>query len=920
MSTRQIERPAASALPGRGAWPLRDHPTTLWLTAALVVAAVGRGLPAADWLVLHLVVLGAVTHAVMVWSTHFAQALLKMPATLDSRRQQGRRLALLLIGSTLVFVGVPADWWWLTLLGAACAAGAVVWHGVQLWRRLRAALPGRFRITIHYYLAAAACMPVGAIFGVLLARQPADPWHARLVVAHSMMMALGWLGLTVTGTLVTFWPTMLRARMDDRAEVLARQALPILIGGVLVSVSGALIGLSQLSALGLITYAGGLAWWGRALLAPARRNAPRRFTTVSAACALCWFAASVVGVALLVSATPDWAGVGARYDRVAAALAVGFALQLVLAALSHLVPSVLGGGPAALRAGLDWFERAAPFRVVVLNLGLLLWLLPLPEPTRIALAVLVGLVIASFLPLAGLSVRESVRARRSAAAAASAGAPGAPVSGAVVVAGASRSAAPPELLTIGRGPAPERPFWSSPQMAVAGSVLALVLATSLALPGYSPRPEAGAVAPTGHTTTVDVVADGMHFTPASVTVPAGDRLVITLTNRDRTTTHDLVVDGGRRTPRLATGPTGQVDVGVVSASMEGWCSVVGHRQMGMVLQVLVTGAATSPETSHGTVGGTVDGTTTGHSAQAPALPGHDATGHLGNGDLGADFTANDPELAPLTSERVRRVTLTVQEVEAEVAPGTWQRRWTYNGTSPGPTLHGRVGDVFEVTLVNRGTIGHSIDFHAGARAPDEVMRTVPPGASLTYRFTATRAGIWMYHCSTMPMSAHIGAGMAGAVVIEPSDLPTVDRSFLLVQSELFLGASTARGSASEVDADKARAAAPDGVTFNGVAYQYDSSPLTARVGERVRFWVLDAGPNGATSFHVVGAQFDAVWAEGEWRLRPGSSTGGSQTLSLGVAQGGFVETRFAEAGHYPFVSHVLADAERGAHGIVQVRP
>ncbi len=207
---------------------------------------------------------------------------------------------------------------------------------------------------------------------------------------------------------------------------------------------------------------------------------PRRFTTVSAACALCWFAASVVGVAVLVAVTPDWAGVGARYDRVAVALAVGFALQLVLAALSHLVPSVLGGGPAALRAGLDWFERAAPFRVVVLNLGLLLWLLPLPEPTRVALAVLVGLAVASFLPLAGLSVRESVRARRSAAAAAESGA-----------------AAPPELLTIGRGPAPERAFWSSTQLAVAGSVVALVVATSLALPGASAAPGQGPSPPPG---------------------------------------------------------------------------------------------------------------------------------------------------------------------------------------------------------------------------------------------------------------------------------------------------------------------------------------------------------------------------------------------------------------------------------------
>ena len=414
MSTRQLERPSAAALPGRGVWPLRDHPTTLWLTAALVVAALGRGLPAADWLVVHLVLLGAVTHAVMVWSTHFAQALLKTPPTLDGRRQQGRRLALLLLGSTLVFVGVPAGWWPVTVAGATCAAAAVVWHGIQLWRRLRAALPGRFRITIRYYLAAAAAMPVGAFFGVLLAQQPPDPWHARLLVAHSVTMALGWLGLTVTGTLVTFWPTLLRARMDPRAEAFARQALPMLVVGVVVAVAGSLAGWHLLTSLGLLTYAAALVWWARALVAPARHSVPRRFATVSAACALIWFVSTVVAVAVLVLVMPDWTAVGSHYDLVAAALAVGFALQLVLAALSHLVPSVLGGGPAALRAALGWFERGAPFRVVALNLGLALWLLPLPSPARAALGALVALAVASFLPLTGLSVRESIRARRAA--------------------------------------------------------------------------------------------------------------------------------------------------------------------------------------------------------------------------------------------------------------------------------------------------------------------------------------------------------------------------------------------------------------------------------------------------------------------------------------------------------------------------
>ena len=887
-TTATPQRPPVGALPGRGAWALRDHPTTLWLTAALVVAAFGRALPAADWLVVHLGRLGAVTHAVMVWSTHFAQALLKTPPTVDGRREQGRRLAMLLLGSFLVLVGVPTGWWWVTLAGAVTAAAAVAWHGAQLWRRLRVALPGRFRVTIRYYLVAAACMPVGATFGVLLARHPADPWHTRLLVAHSMTMALGWLGLTVAGTLVTLWPTMLRARMDDRAESLSRQALPVLVLAVLTAAAGALLGSPALTSTALLAYAAGLGWLARALLAPARRNPPRRFATVSASCALAWFVASVVGVAVLVARATDWPQVGDGYDRVAAAVAVGFALQLVLAALSHLVPSVLGGGPTAVRAGLGWFERAAPTRVAALNLGLVLWLLPLPAATRVAAAVLVGVSVAAFLPLTVLAVLASVRSRRTADTAAD-----------------TTAATAAAQAGVSRAPLGERPFWSSTQLPAAVSLVALVVAASLGLGGTARGAGTGdTVTPTGHTTTVDVAADGMAFSPSAVTVPRGDRLVIRLTNRDRTTTHDLVLASGHRTPRLAPGASATLDAGVVSGPLEGWCSVVGHRQMGMLLQVIVSG-----DVSPADAAGPHDHAATANPTSGPAT-----------GALSPGHTAYDPALPPLTSERLHRVTITVGEAEQEVAPGRWQRRWTFNGSSPGPTLHGRVGDVFEVTLVNHASIGHSVDFHAGSRAPDDVMRTVPPGGSLVYRFTASRAGIWMYHCSTMPMSAHIAAGLVGAVVIEPPGLPAVDRSYVLVQSELYLGADTSRGSAAEVDAAKAQADAPDLLAFNGVANQYDTSPLDARVGERVRLWVLDAGPNRSTSLHVVGAQFDTAYAEGAWLLRPGTARGGSQSLSLGPGQGGFVETVFDEAGHYPFVSHVMADAERGAQGVVLVSP
>ncbi|MFZ5872254.1 MAG: multicopper oxidase domain-containing protein, partial [Actinomycetota bacterium] len=263
-------------------------------------------------------------------------------------------------------------------------------------------------------------------------------------------------------------------------------------------------------------------------------------------------------------------------------------------------------------------------------------------------------------------------------------------------------------------------------------------------------------------------------------------------------------------------------------------------------------------------------------------------------------------LAPAPPGRVHEVTLTVTETRREVAPGVVQTLWTYNGTAPGPTLRGRVGDVFEITLANDGSIGHSIDFHAGALAPDRPTRTIQPGETLTYRFTATRSGVWLYHCSTMPMSLHIANGMFGAVVIDPPDLAPADREYLLVQSELYSGA------------DALAAERPDHVVFNGSPDQYAREPLPARVGERVRIWVLAAGPQRGSAFHVVGGQFDTVWTEGAYTLTPG--TGGAQVLPLVPAQGGFVELALPEPGRYPFVTHAMVDAERGARGVLEVAP
>lgn len=113
--------------------------------------------------------------------------------------------------------------------------------------------------------------------------------------------------------------------------------------------------------------------------------------------------------------------------------------------------------------------------------------------------------------------------------------------------------------------------------------------------------------------------------------------------------------------------------------------------------------------------------------------------------------------------------------------------------------------------------------------------------------------------------------------------------------------------------------------FNGTAFQYDHRPIEVRTGERVRLWLLNAGPAGVMSFHVVGGQFDTTYAEGAYLLKDGrdafgSQSGGSQALALTPGQGGFVELTLPEAGTYPFVSHDMPTAENGAHGLLKAVP
>lgn len=272
----------------------------------------------------------------------------------------------------------------------------------------------------------------------------------------------------------------------------------------------------------------------------------------------------------------------------------------------------------------------------------------------------------------------------------------------------------------------------------------------------------------------------------------------------------------------------------------------------------------------------------------------------------------DPALAPAPGGVNHEIELHATERVMEVAPGVEQLLWTFGDQVPGPVLRGKVGDLFTVTLVNDGELGHSIDFHASKVAWNDEMRTIAPGESLVYQFEAEHAGIFMYHCGTAPAIHHIGNGMYGALIVDPPDLAPVDHEFTFVQSELYTGPAGQPG-----DYDKMAADAWDAVVFNGYVNQYLHAPIRVEPGQRVRAWLLDAGPSENSSFHVVGTIFDTVYKEGAYLLRPDGSNGGSQTFDLQPAQGGFVEFTFDEAGLYPIVTHKFSNVVKGALGLFQ---
>jgi nitrite reductase (NO-forming) len=385
----------------------------------------------------------------------------------------------------------------------------------------------------------------------------------------------------------------------------------------------------------------------------------------------------------------------------------------------------------------------------------------------------------------------------------------------------------------------------------------------------------------------------LGFQPTTLDVESAGRYDVKLVN-EGAIPHDLTFPDGTKISAGA-GESASAVVTVPAAGLTFLCSIPGHADAGMTGSITVKGIAGGGD-DHGGPGPTTD------VDADPNAP---------------DYIPRDPIAPDLLSGTVHDIDLVIEEKEMTVAKGFVQKVWTFNGSVPGPTLRVQVGDTIRIHLKNPATseLSHSVDFHASMVAWNDEMASIAPGEEKLYEFTATYAGVWMYHCGTSPALHHIANGMFGMIVVEPKGaLNPAEHEFFLVQSEWYLGP---QGEPASLAKAAAAAPAPDFVVFNGIANQYLDNPIAVPTGERVRVYILDTGPSIDSSFHIVGTIFDRVIKEGV-ELRVGNpGNWGSQAVDLSPAQGAIVEFTFAEDGLYPIVTHAFNFVGRGALGLFQ---
>lgn len=321
-----------------------------------------------------------------------------------------------------------------------------------------------------------------------------------------------------------------------------------------------------------------------------------------------------------------------------------------------------------------------------------------------------------------------------------------------------------------------------------------------------------------------------------------------------------------------------------------YCSVPGHREIGMWGKLIVTDPNAAPQSAEPLEG----------AGQWVIRNPADLPGPVG-------------DRRPTTIE----VNLTTEEVTAQLADGTTYTFFTFNGQIPGPMIRIKVGDTVHLNLENltSSAFPHSIDLHAvNGPGGGAVFTQTNPGQTTAFSFKALNPGLYVYHCATPSVAHHIASGMYGLILVEPEGgLPPVDREFYVMQGEIYT--SQPMGTSGHLTFDHAKMLneAPEYVILNGAAnaLALDAYALRAKVGETVRIYFGVGGPNMTSAFHVIGEIFDRVYDQASLTSAPLTNV---QTTLVPPGGAAMVEFKLDVPGRYILVDHALSRLERGLAG------
>lgn len=316
----------------------------------------------------------------------------------------------------------------------------------------------------------------------------------------------------------------------------------------------------------------------------------------------------------------------------------------------------------------------------------------------------------------------------------------------------------------------------------------------------------------------------------------------------------------------------------------------------------------------------------GNSKMVYGAPKASVTSNSDNGKQSGGPLAYAPNVPRLQDGDTVEVKIDVSHKLFTVRNGISFTGWLFGDSLPGPVLRVRVGQTVKFSMTDRSndsslmTMGvgghmlqpmpHSIDFHAAMVNPEDKYRSINPGETINFIWTANYPGVFMYHCGTPMVLLHMISGMYGMVIVDPKEgFPgKVDKEIAIVQNEFYL---KQQGGTYIPDTSMAMKKQPNFMAFNGKVGQYIVRPIHVKTGERVRLYFLNVGPNNISSFHIIGTILDKVWFDGN----PANQFTGMQAVLVGPAQGAIMEFILPEKGKYTFVDHSFANAEMGAAGV-----